>query len=57
MINYRVDDLDEMPEQLRAAGAEVDDKVQDDVYGKFARATDPEGNRIELWRPPEKTPE
>src|SRR6516164_6876982 len=30
MINYRVKDLDAMLAQLRAAGAQVDDKVQDE---------------------------
>jgi predicted enzyme related to lactoylglutathione lyase len=52
MINYRVDDLDAMLAQLRDAGVAVDDKVQDDGYGRFGWATDPEGNRFELWEPP-----
>jgi predicted enzyme related to lactoylglutathione lyase len=51
MVNYRVRDLDAMLEQLRAAGVEVDDSVQDDENGRFGWATDPEGNRIELWEP------
>jgi len=49
MINYRVRDLDAMLAQLRAAGAQVDEKIEDDGYGRFAWATDPEGNRFELW--------
>jgi predicted enzyme related to lactoylglutathione lyase len=53
MVNYRVRDLDAMLAQLRAAGAAVDDKVDDTEYGRFAWATDPEGNRFELWQPPE----
>jgi len=53
MINYRVDDLDAVLAQLRAAGATVDDKVDDTEYGKFGWAMDPEGNRIELWEPKE----
>jgi predicted enzyme related to lactoylglutathione lyase len=52
MINYRVDDLDAMLAQLRAAGATVDEKVQDSEYGRFGWATDPQGNRFELWQPP-----
>jgi predicted enzyme related to lactoylglutathione lyase len=52
MLNYRVRDLDAMLAQLRAAGAEVDEKVEDDENGRFGWATDPEGNRIELWEPP-----
>jgi predicted enzyme related to lactoylglutathione lyase len=51
MVNYRVRDLDAMLAQLRAAGAQVDDKVEDYDYGRFAWATDPEGNRFELWQP------
>ena len=48
MFNYRVRDLDAMLAQLRAAGAQVDDKVEDHGYGRFGWATDPEGNRFEL---------
>jgi predicted enzyme related to lactoylglutathione lyase len=56
MFNYRVRNLDAMLAQLRAAGAKVDDKVEDHGYGRFGWATDPEGNRFELWEPspPEK---
>jgi len=56
MINYRVADLDAMLAQLRAAGVPVDDKVDDSEYGKFGWATDPEGNRFELWQPPAELP-
>jgi predicted enzyme related to lactoylglutathione lyase len=51
MVNYRVRDLDAMLEQLRAAGAEVDDNRHEDENGRFGWAVDPEGNRIELWQP------
>ncbi len=50
MLNYRVSDLDAMLAQLRAGGAIVDDKIQDEDYGRFGWATDPEGNRFELWQ-------
>ena len=50
MVNYLVDDLDTTVERLRAAGAPVED-VQEFDYGRFAWATDPEGNRFELWEP------
>ena len=53
MINYRVDDLDGMLAQLRAAGVTVDPKVEDTEYGRFGWAMDPDGNRIELWEPPD----
>ncbi len=51
MVNYRVRDLDAMLAQLRAAGATVDERVEDHSYGRFGWATDPEGNRFELWQP------
>jgi predicted enzyme related to lactoylglutathione lyase len=53
MVNYRVSDLDAMRDQLRAAGAEVDDRVEELEFGRFGWAVDPEGNRFELWEPPE----
>jgi predicted enzyme related to lactoylglutathione lyase len=52
MVNFRVRDLDAMLTQLRAAGAEVDAAIEDNAYGKFGWAVDPEGNRFELWQPP-----
>lgn len=51
MFNYRVRDLDAMLAQLRAAGAHVDDRIEQYDYGRFGWATDPEGNRFELWEP------
>ena len=51
MINYTVRDLDAMLAQLRTAGVDVDDRVEDHEYGRFGWATDPEGNRFELWQP------
>ena len=52
MINFRVRNLARMLEQLRAAGAQVDDKIEESEYGKFGWVMDPEGRRIELWEPP-----
>ncbi|HZZ18579.1 MAG TPA: VOC family protein [Opitutaceae bacterium] len=51
MINFRVNDLDAMVAQLRAAGEKV--KVDPTVYpnGRFAHMHDPDGNPIELWEP------
>ena len=51
MLNFRVDDLDAMLAQLRAAGARVDDHIEDEGYGRFGWAHAPEGNRFELWQP------
>jgi predicted enzyme related to lactoylglutathione lyase len=52
MINYRVSDLDAMLEWLRAAGVPVEERIDESEYGRFGWATDPEGNRFELWQPP-----
>jgi predicted enzyme related to lactoylglutathione lyase len=52
MVNFRVDDLAGLLEQLRAAGVEVDERVEQSEYGRFGWITDPEGTRIELWQPP-----
>ncbi len=52
MVNYRVADLHALLAALRAEGCEVDEKVQDDEYGKFGWVMDPEGNKVELWQPP-----
>jgi predicted enzyme related to lactoylglutathione lyase len=51
MFNYRVRNLEAMLEQLRAAGATVDEKIHVMEFGRFGWATDPEGNRFELWEP------
>ena len=52
MLNFRVDDLDAMLEQLQAAEADVVDEIQEmEGIGRFGWVTDPEGNRIELWEP------
>ncbi|WP_170440812.1 VOC family protein [Ruegeria arenilitoris] len=52
MINFRVDDLAAMVDQLRAAGIEVETRDEwNSEIGKFARLHDPEDNPIELWQP------
>ncbi len=51
MINYRVDELDEMLAQLRAAGVVVVAGPESHENGKFAWIMDPDGNKVELWQP------
>jgi predicted enzyme related to lactoylglutathione lyase len=51
MVNFRVRDLDAMLGQLRAAGVDVDPRVEEHEYGRFGWAPDPEGNRFEVWQP------
>jgi predicted enzyme related to lactoylglutathione lyase len=55
MINFRVDDLDALIGQLRAAGIAVETRPGEwdtPETGRFARIVDPEGNQVELWQPP-----
>lgn len=51
MINYRVDNLDEMLAQLHAGGVEVVKGPESAENGKFAWIMDPDGNKVELWEP------
>ncbi len=51
MVNYRVDNLDEMLAQLREASVEVVGGPDSDDNGKFAWIMDPDGNKVELWEP------
>lgn len=53
MINYRVADLAALLKALRDEGCNVLDKTDDSEYGKFGWVIDPEGNKVELWQPPE----
>ncbi len=54
MINYRVADLHGLLEQLRQEGVEVMDEVEESEFGRFGWILDPEGNKIELWEPPDE---
>jgi predicted enzyme related to lactoylglutathione lyase len=51
MINFQVENLEELLAELKREGVEVDPRVETHDYGKFAWIVDPEGNRIELWEP------
>jgi predicted enzyme related to lactoylglutathione lyase len=51
MVNFRVDNLEELLGQLTEAGVRIDPKRESAPYGHFAWIWDPEGNRIELWQP------
>ena len=52
MLNFQVDDLNAVLDELQSAGVAVDPKREDYDYGRFGWFTDPEGNRVELWQPP-----
>ncbi len=51
MINYRVENLEALLEELQKSGVTVLDKIESYDYGKFVHILDPEGNNIELWEP------
>jgi predicted enzyme related to lactoylglutathione lyase len=51
MINYRVDNLDELLAQLRARGLAILQGPESHENGKFAWIMDPDGNKVELWEP------
>ena len=52
MMNFRVDDLEQLLAQLAEAGVRIDPKREDCEYGKFGWIWDLEGNRVELWEVP-----
>jgi predicted enzyme related to lactoylglutathione lyase len=51
MINYRVEDLETLVEDLKKEGVTVLDKIETYDYGKFVHILDMEGNKVELWEP------
>lgn len=51
MINYRVENLEELVEQLKKEGVAIVDKIETFDYGKFVHIVDLEGNKVELWEP------
>jgi len=57
MINLVVDDLDAALDNVAAAGGQVIPEKEEHDFGRFGWMVDPDGNRVELWEPPEKIPE
>ncbi len=53
MVNYRVEDLHALVKVLKEEGCNVLEKIDESDYGKFAWVIDPEGNKVELWQPPQ----
>ncbi|MEO6166687.1 MAG: VOC family protein [Chitinophagales bacterium] len=51
MINYRVENLEELVKQLKSEGVTLVDTIETFEYGKFVHLMDIEGNKIELWEP------
>jgi len=56
MINYRVDNLEELLKDLKAQGVKILDEVETFDYGKFAHIEDPNGHKVQLWEPNDVEP-
>ncbi|WP_342648436.1 VOC family protein [Mucilaginibacter sp. CSA2-8R] len=57
MINYRVENIAALLEELKKEGVTIVDEIAEYDYGKFVHILDPEGNVIELWEPAGETSE
>ena len=53
MVNYRVENVHALVAALREEGCQVVGNVDESEYGKFGWVMDPDGNKIELWEPPQ----
>lgn len=53
MINYRVENIEALVEELQKEGVTIVDAIETYDYGKFVHILDLEGNKIQLWEPNE----
>ncbi len=51
MINFRVENLEWLVDQLKNEGVQILDEITAFDYGKFVHILDLEGIKIELWEP------
>ena len=51
MINYQVQNIEELITKLKENGVTILDSIAAYDYGKFIHIMDNEGNKIELWEP------
>lgn len=51
MINYRVENLELLVEELKKEGVSILDEIETYDFGKFVHILDIEGNKVELWEP------
>ncbi len=51
MINYRVENIEKLADDLKENGVTILDSIESYEYGKFLHILDPENNKIELWEP------
>ena len=53
MFNFVVDNLEEALSQVKSGGTQVVGEVEKSEYGQFGWFMDPDGNKVELWQPPD----
>jgi len=53
MFNLVVDNLAEALSQVKTGGAQVVGDIEKSDYGQFGWFMDPDGNKVELWQPPD----
>ncbi len=51
MINYRVENLEALVEELKKNGVTIVDTIEIVDYGKFVHILDAEANKVQLWEP------
>lgn len=51
MINYTVDDLEALVQELKKENVTILDQIETYDYGKFVHILDLEGNKVQLWQP------
>ena len=51
MINFRVENIEKLVEELKSNGVTICDDIEGFEYGKFVHIMDNDGNKIELWEP------
>ena len=51
MINYQVQNIEELVTKLKENGVTILDSIATYDYGKFVHIIDNEGSKIELWEP------
>ena len=54
MMNFRVENLEQLLKVLRLEGVTVVGEIEEYSYGKFGWILDPDGNKLELWEPNDK---
>lgn len=51
MVNYRVQNIEELVKNLRENGVTILDYIEESDHGKFVHILDSDGNKLELWEP------